>query len=128
MSARKTHDEKMEDFDRMIEQLRERRRQEVARHSVEARKAEAHARHAFGSMVLECVGGDWTAVDPARLEAVLAGNADVLARCAGEPLPLETARSRMREWEASRRERERSEAASEPAGEATEVAHEGGDL
>jgi hypothetical protein len=128
MSARKTHDEKMEDIDRMIEQLRERRRQEVARHSVEARKAEAHARHVFGSLVLECVGGEWTAVDPARLEAVLAGNADVLARCAGEPLPLEAARSRMREWEASRRERERSEAASEPVGEATEVAYEGGDL
>ncbi len=67
-------------------------------------------------------------MDPARLEAVLAGNAGVLARCAGEPLPLEGARRRMRDWEASRRERERSEAASEPADGATEVAYEGGDL
>jgi len=108
------------DIDAQIAMLRERKREALAQQSVEARKAESHARHVIGSLVLEHFGGNWRVVDMVHLESLLSSNHDYIARCVVDEMTLDEARRRMREWESAHRAKG-SEAAAAEAPEAGEA-------
>lgn len=104
MSRRRTYEEQAQDLERQIEALRERRRQALARHGEEERKALEHARYTIGQLVIDCVPqGEWKAIDLDRLEGILERNAPALASCVTDALPVVEASRRMREWERARR-------------------------
>lgn len=70
MSSR-SYDESIESIDRRIEQLRARRRDEVARRERSERRAESAACMAYGRALVAWAGGDWKAIDPVALDAFL---------------------------------------------------------
>lgn len=69
--AKMTYDETIESLDARIEQLRARRRDEVARHERRERSARACACTALGELVLAWFG-DWHGLDPDALVLLLA--------------------------------------------------------
>lgn len=104
MSRRRTYEEQAQDLERQIEALRERRRQALARHGEEERKALEHARYTIGQLVIDCVPqGEWKSIDLERLEEILEKNAPALASCVTDALPVAEANRRMRVWERARR-------------------------
>lgn len=69
--AKMTYNETIESLDARIEQLRARRRDEVARHERRERSARACACTALGELVLAWFG-DWHGLDPDALVLLLA--------------------------------------------------------
>ena len=69
--AKMTYDETIESLDARIEQLRARRRDEIARHERRERSARACACTTLGELVLAWFG-DWHALDPDELVLLLA--------------------------------------------------------
>ncbi len=67
---KKSYESSIESLDRRIEQLRARRRDEVARHEKRERSARACACTAIGEAVLAWFG-DWRELDPAAFRAAL---------------------------------------------------------
>jgi hypothetical protein len=99
----KGYDESIESIDRRIEQLRARRRDEVARHERSERRAESAACMAYGRAVIAWAGGDWKAIDPEAFGQLL----DKLGAYAGrvtrdEPPTTSDALRGLRAWESSR--------------------------
>lgn len=111
--ARKSAEQRVMDIDAQIAMLRERKREALAQQSVEARKAESHARHVIGALVLEHFGGDWKLVDMEHLESLLNSNHDYVAGCTRGEIPLDEAKHRMREWESAHRAKSGGAAAAE---------------
>lgn len=69
--AKMTYEESLESLDARIEQLRARRRDEIARHERRERSARACACTTLGELVLAWFG-DWHALDPDELVLLLA--------------------------------------------------------
>lgn len=65
--SQKSYDEQIATIDERIEQLRARRRDEVARRETGERKARNHVCHAIGEAVLAAYGAGWQTIDFARL-------------------------------------------------------------
>ena len=101
------------DIDAQIEQLKERKREAMARYSEDARKADSHARYAIGSLVLEHFDGNWKRVDMAHLESLLNSNHDYIAGCTKGEMTLDKARRAMRDWESAHRAKGGEAAAAE---------------
>lgn len=116
--SRKSAEQRVLDIDAQIAMLKERKREALAQQSVEARKAESHARHVIGSLVLEHFGGNWRVVDLAHLESLLNSNHDYIARCVVHEMSLDEARRAMREWESAHRAKISEAAAAEAPGAA----------
>lgn len=114
--ARKSAEQRVMDLDAQIAQLKERKREAMARYSEDARKADSHARYAIGSLVLEHFDGDWRVVDMAHLESLLNSNHDFISRCVVDEMPLDEARRAMRSWEAAHRAKGSEAAAAEAPG------------
>jgi len=108
--TKRSIEERVEDYDRMIERLREKKREMLARHSQEERKAGNHARMVLGGMVLDAFPEGWRSVDFDSLERTLAGNVVILRRSEIKPLSLGEAKARLREWEYERRRRNEASA------------------
>ena len=111
--ARKSAEQRVLDIDAQIAMLKERKREALAQQSAEARKAESHARHVIGSLVLEHFDGDWKRVDMAHLEALLNSNHDYIAGCTKGEMTLDKARRAMRDWESAHRAKGGEAAAAE---------------
>lgn len=117
MSKRKSYEQVASDIDAQIAQLRERKREALARHSEEARKGESAMRHAVGALVLDQFPGGWQTVDLGRLEGVVERNAHVFASCVADAAPVEEAARRTREWGRARRARREAQARAASNGE-----------
>lgn len=65
----------------------------------DARKADRHAKMLIGGMVLSNIGVPWNEVDCEQLAMALARVADEYKGCTCEPLPLQQAKKRLRNWE-----------------------------
>lgn len=117
MGKRRTYEQVASDIDAQIAQLRERKREALARHGEEARKGEAAMRHAIGGLVLDQFPNGWQTVDLARLEGVVERNAHVFASCVADAAPVEEAARRTRAWERARRARREEEARATDADE-----------
>ena len=104
MARKRSYEQQATDLDAQIRRLQERRRQVLAKHGEEERKALEHARYTIGQLVIDCVPqGEWKAIDLDRLEGILERNAPALASCVTDALPVVEASRRMREWERARR-------------------------
>lgn len=113
MSSR-TYEESLESIDARIEQLRARRRDEVARHERRERSARSCACTALGEAVLAWYG-DWRSLDPGRFAEMLAGLAprrpELAARGAGGGAP--TTGEALRAYRELRRDAAEAEAPGE---------------
>lgn len=105
MSSR-GYDEEIASIDARIEQLRARRRDEVARRGQAERRAYNHACHALGEMVIGASGRDWRELEYAALDrllrAALASAGSSVT--AGSATGTREATVRLRAWEREYRE------------------------
>lgn len=67
--------------------------------SEDARKADNHAKMLAGGMVLSNIGVPWNEVDFEQLAMALSRVADEYKACTCDPLPLQQAKKRLRNWE-----------------------------
>lgn len=98
----------VEEIDARLAQLRAQRDALVRRRAARARKERTHALVVYGGMLVEACGGDWRAVDPARLAALLDSNRAAMASARGEALGDAEANARVRAWESARRDERRA--------------------
>lgn len=96
------------EIDARLAQLRAQREALVRRRASRARKDRAHALIVFGGLLVEACGGDWQAIDPARLDALLSANESAMSSALGDALGDAEANARVREWERERREDRRA--------------------
>jgi len=103
--SQKGYDEQIATIDERIEQLRARRRDEVARRETGERKARNHVCHAIGEAVLTAYGAEWQTLDFDRLGDLIrteipARRAELTA--AGGKATTEDALGRLRAYERGR--------------------------
>lgn len=103
--SQKGYDERIATIDERIEQLRARRRDEVARRETGERKARNHVCHAVGEAVLAAYGAEWRTLDFNRLGDLI--RTEIPARrteltVAGGRATTEDALGRLRSYERGR--------------------------
>lgn len=117
MSSR-GYDEEIASIDARIEQLRARRRDEVARRGQAERRAYNHACHALGEMVIGASGRDWRELEYAALDRLLrAALASAGSRVTADTATgTREATARLRAWERESTEKAPAAATAAPGG------------
>ena len=94
----------VEDLERQIEQLKNRKKALIQKESQKNRKRRNHALMTLGALVESTFDNGWTEIGAGRFAAYLKRHRDeILAACRVENVEPEEAEKRLREWERSGR-------------------------
>lgn len=118
----------VEDLERQIEQLKNRKKALIQKESQKNRKRRNHALMTLGALVESTFDNGWTEIGAGRFAAYLKRHRDeILAECRVENIEPEEAEKRLREWERNGRKSASEKLQKEvletiPASEAEEAA------